>query len=738
MTHTGIYVVELKHWSGRIRVQPNRWLIDGYRFPPDPHIANGFKCRLVKTLYEHRFPTYPNLWVESVVVLTNPDAEIENADSPAVAAERARYNPTFASIDAFIAYLRKREVSLQQRILTTNQIRGIADYYKSQSEPPRSPVYAVPGYETVEYLSQRPDCIELLARPVDGRSRGLTRFRIFRPSVSDSEEERRRAKRKAHGTLDAVAQIGDHPNIQSVWVHMTEEGDIIEGCRWSEAGTLRDLMDDEDTRPDVESAQEICLAIASALAAAHDVGIIHRAVKPEHILMMNGIPKLTDFDLSYQLERPIGDLTVLPDPTRLKDDGYTAPELLEGRDIDESTDLFSLGVLAYELFVGEKPHATARQLAAQGGALSDRQIRRLRDVGLSDEVIAVIQDAIVADRSRRLCNARAFVEAFAPDDMATDGPDAPPPNARLEPGDTYDVYEILEFLGQGAEAQIYRAKTMDEDQVALKVFNREVPRERALRERTLMRCISSDHVVGSDGRYGHWHGERYFLVMDCVEGETLRQLIDRGDLPDGETFRRVALDLLDALRAFHEHRDEEGRPSPLIHGDVKPENVVITHGGSAILIDLSVAGPPRTEDFAGTVGYVPPDRILGTEMQFAPDGDTFALGVTLWEWLYGAKPQPAPTVGGPPPRPAHPRSCIATSWTEWLLQALATDGSQRYATASKMLEALPQDADVPIPDVHAEAAVITTDPLPPTIPFYVAPPRPPRTPNPRVTPLSTI
>ena len=694
--HSGLYVVELKHWSGRVRVAPHNWVIDDHHYRRDPHLTNGFKCKLLKGLYERSFPTFPGVWVESVVVLTNPAATVEHADSPAQAAAGAGHNLTFASLTDFFSYLRKREASPAQRVLTDGQIDALLRFLGGLATPPRSNLYTVPGYETVQYLFQGLGRIELLARPLDGRTRGLKRFRIFRLPTTGTPEERERAKRQAMNTLDAVERIGDHPNIHRVLALRNDEGDIIEGSEWSDAGTLKDLLERREHLP-LDKALAVCRGLALALAAAHSAGIIHRTVKPEHVLMANGIPKLTDFDLSYQLDRRPGEVTVLPDAATLKDDGYTAPELLAGEDIDESTDLFSLGAIAYQLLTGVRPFASARALIAQGGKLGEGEVQRLAEGKVPAQASAALRRVLVADRAQRLKDAQRLVEAFAP---LEEGAAPAVANAQLEPGATYDIYEIVRLLGEGAEGQTYLAKAIREEQVALKLFNREVPRETIFRQQSLAEAVAGKNTVRPKGMLGLWNRDRYFLVLEYVAGETLREHIRRGERPDVETFRRVALGLLDALQLFHGHQGEDGAPECLVHGDVKPDNILLASAGEPKLTDLSVAGPPRVDEFAGTVGYVPPDRIRGTEMQFAPDGDLFALGVTLWEWLFGAKPYAKPAVGEHAVAPELPSPAFPNGWRAWLERAVATTEKERFTSVEEMRRAF-LDASV----VREEAAV---------------------------------
>ncbi|NLK00733.1 MAG: protein kinase, partial [Clostridia bacterium] len=632
VAHSGIYVVELKHWSGHIEILPYKWVASRIHRRPDPHQSNGLKCRILKGIYEHNFKTYPSIWVESVVVLTNQDSIIVGASSPKDAVEKGIHNPTFVSVMDFINYLKKRELA-SKPVLDDMQIQSIIDYLEGLNNPRPSLRYDVPGYETVEYISQRPECVELVARAVSGKAKGLNRFRVFRIPYQIEQQEKERLIKKAFNTVNAVSQIEDHPHIHKVWVIKNENGDIIEGSEWSETGTLQDLIREQRGRCSADEINDICQGIALALSKAHEVGVIHRALKPENVLMMNNIPKLINFDLAYQIEE--NHLTVIADVSGLKDDGYIAPEVLFGQDIDEGTDYFGLGIIAYELFTGEKPFASTREFVARGGVLSQQSLQKLVESGATEGAKKAIKEMLLANRQTRLKDSHVILSAFKP--KIKKGEEHPVLNAVLQPGSLYDVYEIVKLIDIGATAQIYTAKTVRQKLVVLKLFNKEIPRERIFREAEISSAVQSAYVAHCDNM-GHWHEDRFFLVMDLIDGKTLRKMIDRGERPDLRTFRTIVLSLMDAIEAFHSHKDEEGNPSPFLHSDIKPENIMIAGDQKPILIDFGAAGQPRIDIFEGTSGYVPPDSIVGTDMKFSQDGDLYALGITLWEWIFGKKP----------------------------------------------------------------------------------------------------
>ena len=686
IAHSGLYVIELKHWSGEIKVAPYHWIVNETQYRNDPHKANGFKCKILKGLYQHQFPTYPQLWVESVVALTNPIAVVEGACLPSVVIEREIHNPTFASIEDFLTFIKQKDKQTPY-ILDDGKIRAIYNYLQGLHTPRKNIKFSIPGYETLEYLSQRPHCIELLARPASIRAKGLHRFRVFRLPIETDYLERERFLKKAYNTLEAVSQMSEHPNIHKVWVVNNDEGDIIEGAEWSETGTLRDLIRKTDAAFPLATALDICHGIARGLEHAHQSYIIHRAVKPENIIMFNGIPKLLNFDLAYQVEDKR--ITVITDTSRLEDDGYIAPEVLSGQDIDEGTDFFSLGVIAYELLTGVKPFARVRQFVAQGGVLTREGLIRLEQKEIPQQVIEVIVAMLQADRSKRLKDIKDILKTFNPR-YDTSDPDANllSVNAPLEAGDSHDVYEIVKMLGQGAAAQIYQARTLRSQEVALKLFNREIPQERIIQEGEITASVKSSYVVEYKG-IGHWKKDRYFIALEYIDGESMREWIDRGERPKLETFKIVARCLMEGIAAFHLHEDEDGNPQPLLHSDIKPDNILITRDYKAVLIDCGIAGEPRTDVFQGTGPYIPPDCIRGTDMLFSEDGDLFALGVTLWEWLTGERPYEQPAIGDTPDY-----SVLPEEFREWMVQAVATDKDNRFESIEYMRDAFTGNKDI--------------------------------------------
>jgi serine/threonine protein kinase len=705
-----IFVIELKHWSGNIQIQkqdPLNWQIGEGRYRRNPHIINAHKCKILKGIYQHQFKTFPNIWVESIVVFTNPDSTIEGATNPQLAISEDQHNLTFSSIFDFIAFL-KKFTAQSDTILDTNKIGAVSSYLVTISEPRKTNKYSVPGFETIEYLSQRADCIEFIARPIAGKSRHINRFRVFIVPHSLPTIEQERFKKIAFNTFEAVSRAADHPNILKVWLVPNEDGNIIEGSDWSEAGTLRDLISsykqDSSTMTN-DMKLNICYGIAQGLVHVHKANVIHRALKPENILVANGIPKLINFDLSYQYEiEELEHLTVIADTTILKDDGYTAPEVLSGQDIDERTDLFSFGVILFEVFAGSKPFASIKEFQSKGGYLLSDQIKKLEESGTPQAIRDFIEKVIIYERRDRISSQEAM--NILGNILVTErGQTISKANAKLSPNDQHDLFRIDQLIGEGAEAQIYGAHTINDKAVVIKLFNKETPLERINNEAKILSSINSSYVVGFD-KMGYWNNDRFFIVMEHIDGESLRKKIERMERPGWSEFETLVQCLFEGLRSFHDHTDENNQLQPFIHNDIKPENILITDDKKAVIIDCGIASEPKIDTFQGTIGYVPPDCIVGSERQFSAEGDLFALGVTLWEWLFGEKPYDFPAINKEPKLPGPLGEDFPPQISDWLLKSVMATREERFQTIAEMAQSFEEKKNQSKEEVettHSEA-----------------------------------
>ena len=169
----------------------------------------------------------------------------------------------------------------------------------------------------------------------------------LRPDARISEERRQRFRREAR-----LAAGLDHPAIVRVYDLLHDDGVECIVMEYVEGSTVRKLV--KSGPIPIRFVLEIGMSISGALALAHENGIVHRDLKSENILIMpTGQPKVTDFGIAKQLLTDEGSLTksaVLLGTCRAM-----APEQALAKEVDHRSDLFSFGILLYEMLAAQSP-----------------------------------------------------------------------------------------------------------------------------------------------------------------------------------------------------------------------------------------------------------------------------------------------------------------------------------------------------------------------------------------------
>jgi serine/threonine-protein kinase len=273
------------------------------------------------------------------------------------------------------------------------------------------------------------------------------------------------------------------------------------------------------------------------------------------------------------------------------------------------------------------------------------------------------------------------------------------PMFSLEPGQELGERFVIERpLGTGGMGAVYLARDERLDEhVALKIMHGmalldPTAGDRLRREASAARRISHVNVVkifdvGDD--QGH-----LFLSMEYVEGQSLKQLIQRHSTLPIERVRGYISEICDGLAAAH----AEG----VIHRDLKPGNVIVTPDQRVKIIDFGLArianleGMTATGMLLGTPEYMAPEQIKGGNVDARTD--LYALGALTYHALTGRPPFTGDTpiavslaqATEEPMPPSRLRPGLSPEWDAFVLRALAKDKAERFDSAVAMRDALPR------------------------------------------------
>ncbi|HEX3234683.1 MAG TPA: protein kinase [Gemmatimonadales bacterium] len=277
-----------------------------------------------------------------------------------------------------------------------------------------------------------------------------------------------------------------------------------------------------------------------------------------------------------------------------------------------------------------------------------------------------------------------------------------------------DRYVLDRELGRGGMATVYLAHDLRHERpVALKVLHPDLAQtlgpERFQREIRLAARLQHPHiltVLDSGEAAG-----RLWFTMPFVEGESLRDRLNREKQLPVEAALRIATEAARALEYAHRHG--------VLHRDIKPENLLLTADGSTLVADFGIAralaaeGDRLTETglAIGTPAYMSPEQAMG-ERALDARTDVYSLGAVLYEMLAGEPPFTGPTAqaiiarrfSGEVPRVRQVRSSVPAAVDEAVHRALAPVVADRFESIEAFARALGAESGTTVPVAAAPAA----------------------------------
>jgi len=725
-----VFLIDIKGTQGAIEVHGAKWYPQGR--PPFASPVPKLRAH-AKTLKGILSDSQPGrydvgqLYVDALVVLTARTAQlidpagrdsadvVQLADAPALLQNVARVPARFS-----------RSIAPLHNIVRA-AIQGKAR--------PRSGPLVLGNWRVVQRLGATDHYTEYRAENIfAGASAGAVLLRVYQADPYLPPDERAEQRFRIANAYRTLSRLPPHPNIVPVrdffatenedgYVYVTEE---VSGQ------ALRLHIDKPSLALTLDQKLRVAGELLAALDHAHQHGVIHRNLTPAAVLVgSDGHLRLVNFDFARggaDRTRTFGEQIV-----DAVEPAYMAPEVaLDPLHAGAPADLFSAGVLLYELFTGVKPFQSMTEVVDQAGRFGEppSHVRSDLPAGLDDWLQALCafepaqrpSAAEAAASLAAIANGRSdnrSGRAVTPPAITDDAIDY----TRLKPGHPLTPKFVIEKrLGKpGAFGVVYKAiDTLGDVPRAVKLIlrDRHSTVERLKTEyRTLLNIPPHPHVVRVIDADLLQPANVPMIIFEYVEGADVRELVDAGAFTPEDALS-LGRDTAAGLAHLH--------AAGFHHCDIKPSNLLWTRQGVRI-IDFNVA--VRGEDGGhggGSRRYLPPDLDLEGPAQSADlvDRDLYALGVTLYEAIagrypWGDLPTPPPGVAARPLTELSGLHDLAPEFAEVVHKAIAPRRAERFTSAEELGGALGRVRSVRRPVASsAPPATVQLQPLRPnTNPF---------------------
>ena len=246
-------------------------------------------------------------------------------------------------------------------------------------------------------------------RAKDRRLKRVVAIKVLPPELAFRSEIKTRFLREA----ETAAQLS-HPNIVPIYSVDEAEGLVYFVMAYVSGDNLAKRLHDTGVLP-VEETRRILRDVADALAYAHERGVVHRDIKPDNILLdaESGRPMVTDFGIARAVSDG-GDSRLTATGMAIGTPAYMSPEQAAGeREIDGRSDLYSLGIVGYQMLVGEPPFVAASTPAILVKHISERPVPlEQRRADVPQDLARAVMILLEKDPANRLPSAAALVTAL--------------------------------------------------------------------------------------------------------------------------------------------------------------------------------------------------------------------------------------------------------------------------------------------------------------------------------------
>lgn len=700
-----LYVIDVKGTRGLIDVHGPKWYPEGRSPFPSPLAKLQSHAKAIKGIVTASHPGRQELdyiHVAAAILLTAPDAHlVDPADIDARGVVKLKDAERYFKDTTQVPAGRNKAISGLHSLISH------ALHLKAKPTTGR-PKYG--HWQVLERLGASKTYTESRAQNVFAG--GTARVRLYTADPYQPEQQRKAEMHRIANAYKALSALPMHANIVAARDFFEAEDDQAYVLVLDDAAgqSLTVHMARPQLALTVDQKWRVAKDLLAALAHAHRHGVIHRNLTPAALIVgPDGMTRVTDFDYA----RPSADrsATIAGDIVDLVDVAYVAPEAYrEPGAATAASDIFSVGLILYELLTSEKPFNGNPQTVFDTNGRFPTPASQI-EPGLTAAADAWLQSLCAFEADKRP-NAEqalaALVEVLAPapppSATATPAPPVGSPNpepslADIDPRNLPQGFQLTRKflverkLGQGTFGVVYKVIDTLGDVarvVKLVVSDRHSPLDRLKREYGhLVKVPDHPNVVKVlDADVLPWgQGEQIpYMVFEYVEGSDVAEMIQQRLLAPEDALE-LGKQVVDGLVHLHSHGFH--------HCDIKPRNLLWTTKGAKIIdFNVSVRADDREARGGGSRRYLPPDFDPESVPQNGEraDRDLYALGLTLYEAVTGRYPWSAsePPLNQPVPDPRELSGFddLVPELVDVIMRTVAPKRSDRWHSAQDLKQAL--------------------------------------------------
>jgi Protein kinase domain/Nuclease-related domain len=361
-----LYHLEVKGYRGAIRGNPLQWVFENGSIYPSPIPLANKKSKVLAGKLRQYSRRLDDVFVETLILLTDDQARIKLNDDQAT---------RVIHLNEVIERL------CEPRLLpvSTGNITGVHETVCEAlfATRPSQRTRQIGLYDVIEKLGQDDRFTVFLGKHRFIQTQPLSYLKVYHFDVYATPEEKQYRLREVFHGQDTMRLLGAHPNLlQAGDMFAWSDDNFVEPIDYIEKGRLLETLlgDNPEWALTWPERIQIIKGVGSGLAHAHRRGVIHRDVRPRNIVVApEGVVKLGNFDLAFIPDAP--NVSIAESVRDYFDPRYVSPTVwVNPSDVMPASDVYSLGLVFYQLITGQPPRHDVEAVLAGKGLPIDKKL----------------------------------------------------------------------------------------------------------------------------------------------------------------------------------------------------------------------------------------------------------------------------------------------------------------------------------------------------------------------------